>query len=88
MIKNINEIKLNSNLVYMILNKIFENTNDVIFKPVPSPIDKIQNKYRWRIVIKGKVTKNLIEAINYALNKIKNPTDMTISVDINPNSMM
>ena len=86
--KNINEIKLNSNSVYLILNKIFENTNDVIFKPVPSPVDKIQNKYRWRIVIKGKVTKNLIEAINYALNKIKNPTDMTISVDINPNSMM
>ena len=65
-----------------------EHTNEKKTLTRQEITDKIQNKYRWRIVIKGKVTKNLIEAINYALNKIKNPTDMTISVDINPNSMM
>ena len=26
-----------------------------IYKPAPSPIDKIQNRYRWRIIIKGKM---------------------------------
>ncbi len=86
--KNIDEIKKISNLIYTILNKIFEKTDDVIFKPVPSPIDKIQNKYRWRIIIKGHVTKNLVEAINFAMGKIKKSSDTSISVDINPNSMI
>ena len=49
---------------------------------------KIQGKYRWRIIIKGKVNKNIIEAINYSLSKVKNQGDTTISIDINPNSMM
>ena len=86
--KNIDEIDKISNLVYTILNKIFEKADDVIFKPVPSPIDKIQNKYRWRIIIKGHVTKNLIEAINFSIGKIKKSSDTSISVDINPNSMI
>jgi primosomal protein N' len=86
--KNLNEIKKISTIIYKILNEIFKNTKDEIFKPVPSPIDKIQGKYRWRIIIKGKVNKNIIEAINYSLSKVKNQTDTTISIDINPNSMM
>jgi primosomal protein N' (replication factor Y) len=86
--KNLNEIKRISTLIYKILNEIFKNTHDEIFKPVPSPIDKIQGKYRWRIIIKGKVNKNIIEAINYSLSKVKNQGDTTISIDINPNSMM
>jgi primosomal protein N' (replication factor Y) len=86
--KNLNEIKRISTLIYKILNEIFKNTHDEIFKPVPSPIDRIQGKYRWRIIIKGKVNKNIIEAINYSLSKVKNQTDITISIDINPNSMM
>ena len=44
--KNLNEIKKISTLIYKILNEIFKNTHDEIFKPVPSPIDKIQGKYR------------------------------------------
>ena len=58
---------------------------------MPAPIDKIQNKFRWRIIAKGKVTDDVIIIINkclqniYELNKFKNTN---IYIDINPNNMM
>ena len=68
-----------------------KNENLYIYKPVPSPIDKIQNVYRWRIVVKGRLNKKAIATINTAIkplydeNKLK---DVTIVIDSNPNSMM
>ena len=86
--KSLDEIHKYSSIIYKFLDKVLVDTKYVVLKPVPSPIDRIQNKYRWRIIIKGKITKKLVETINYTLNQIKNPVDTSISVDINPNSMM
>ena len=86
--KDLNEINKYSGIIYRFLDKVLADSNYVVFKPVPSPIDRIQGKYRWRIIIKGKVSKKIIETINYALNQIKEPQETSIIVDINPNSMM
>lgn len=84
--ENINEIKNISNNVYQKLNSL--NSNEfLIYKPVPSPVDKIKNKYRWRIILKCKLTSNIINIIEYSINNIK-PKDTSIIVDINPNNMM
>ena len=66
-----------------------QNENINIYKPVPSPIDKIQNNYRWRIIIKCKVTSKVLDIINYAINddKLKKSKETKIIVDINPNTM-
>ena len=74
-------------------NKILKNESDIdieIFNPMPAPIDKIQNKYRWRIIAKGKLSNKLLDTINSALEefyglKYKN---ISISADINPMNMM
>ena len=34
-----------------------ENQELKIFKPMPAPINKIQNRYRYRIIIKGKMNR-------------------------------
>ena len=44
-----------------------KNDNIQIYKPVPSPIDKIKNKYRWRIIMKCKVTSKVLDIINPSL---------------------
>ena len=82
------ELKKASEIVY---NKIktFSNDNLFIYKPVPAPIDKIKNKYRWRMIIKCKVNSKLLDIIKYSiedesLRKMKNTS---IIVDINPNSL-
>ena len=76
--------------------KIFEKLKDKInkeqfniFKPMPSPIDKIQNKFRWRIIIKGKMTEEANKIFNDTLKEIyqKNYKNTKITIDVNPNNM-
>ena len=86
--KNLTEIQNISNLVYKKIESV-KNEDVIIYKPVPSPIDKIKNKYRWRIIIKCKVTTRILDIINFAIDdeKIKKCKDTSIVVDINPNTM-
>ena len=60
-----------------------------ILKPLPAPIDKIKNRYRWRIIIKAKVNDKLIDIINECLyNKELLKNNARIIADINPTNMM
>ena len=49
-----NEVKKISGLIHnFIKQKILkENVKIILYNPVPCPIEKIKNKYRWRIIIK------------------------------------
>lgn len=87
--KDINRVKEVSKQIYEELVKQ-NNKNLMIYKPVPSPIDKIQNVYRWRIVIKGKLNKASLNTVNAVLSKFYNKRnrDVTFIVDTNPNNMM
>ena len=83
------EIKNVSNKVYNYLEQKLSKEEFRIFKPMPCPIDKIQNRYRWRIIIKGIMTKKANEILNDCLKEIyqENIKDTRISIDINPNNM-
>ncbi len=84
-----NEIKAISLETYLELKQKIEK-NFLILKPMPAPIDKIENRYRWRIIMKG----NMNEVTNKQLNKIltetyaKNKKDTKITIDVNPNNMI
>lgn len=83
-----------SNWVYEYLKKgLEENQNKgdfKVFKPMPSPIDKIQNRYRWRIIIKGNRNEEANQILNQCLKEVysKNLKSTRITVDVNPNNMM
>lgn len=76
-----------------VINAIYENLlstngkNMQVYAPMPSPISKIKDRYRWRIIIKCKLGNNIINKINLSINSIKTTSNTRISVDINPNSM-
>ena len=61
-----------------------------VFKPMPFPIDKIQNKFRWRIIIKGNMTLEANQSLNGILKEMYdiNYKNTTITIDVNPNNMM
>ncbi len=86
---NEDEIKQISNQTYEYLKERLKNQNYKIFKPMPSPIDKIQNKLRYRIIIKGNMSKQINELLNNYLKEIysKNLKSTRISIDTNPNNM-
>ncbi len=74
------------NLIYEQLLKNNEK-NMFIYSPMVSPISKIKNRYRFRIIIKCIIGNTVIEKINVALKNIKTSNGTQISVDINPNNM-
>ena len=43
-----------------------------VFRPAPAPIDKIQNRYRWRIIVKGNMTEAANNVLNTCLRKFYN----------------
>ena len=57
---------------------------------MPSPIDKIQNRFRWRIIIKGIMTENANKILNEYLQKFYNCNykNTKVTIEINPNNMM
>jgi len=62
-----------------------------VLGPARSPLSKIKNKYRWRIVIKCKDTDKILEIFENISSKFdkKNKTDnVTVSMDINPVNML
>lgn len=85
--ENIENVKKISQELYMNLVKE-KNENLFIYKPVPSPIDRIQNVFRWRIVIKGKLNRKAIFTINSAINRLNSRKNVNIFVDTNPTNMM
>ena len=84
--KNEDEIKKYSKIVFNNLKRNIMENEAKIYNPVPSPIDKIKSNFRWRIIIKGKITSSLLDKIQKSMcldNK-----NITLVVDINPNNMM
>ena len=88
--ENEKRIKEISNFIYDTLEQKLNNKDLKIFKPMPAPIDKIQNKYRWRMIIKGNMDRSINDEINSCLKEVynKNIKDIRIVVDVNPNNMM
>ena len=86
---NETNIKNISNEMYKKLLEKLNQEEFKIFRPMPSPIDKIQNRYRWRIIIKGNMTVEANEVLNQTLKEIYsiNIKDIRISIDVNPNNM-
>ena len=82
------EIKQTSSWVYEYLKNNLQEEFKV-FVPMPAPIDKIQNRIRWRIIIKGNMTAEANETLNECLKKVyeKELKTTRISIDINPNNM-
>ena len=56
---------------------------------MPAPISKINDNYRWRVLLKSKVSDDIINTINFCLDNFedKKSKDTKLSFDINPNNM-
>lgn len=84
------EIQKSSQWIYEYLKNKMDEKQFKIFKPIPAPIDKIQNRYRWRIIIKGNMTSKANEILNECLKQVYeiNWEHTRITIDVNPNNMM
>lgn len=70
-----------------IINKKNNEIKLIILGPSPAALPKINNKYRFRMIIKCKNNKQFRDMLRSAID-IKNLRDVTISVDINPETIV
>ena len=85
--KEIEDISL---YMFNMLKASLEKYQINVFQPMPAPIDKIQNKIRWRIIAKGVVNEDVTIILNKCLQNVygMNLRHTKVSVDVNPNNMM
>ena len=79
-----------SKWIYEYLKNNLDKEQFQVFKPMPAPIDKIQNKIRWRMIIKGNMQNSANIILNECLKKVyeKRSKDIKIAIEVNPNNMM
>ena len=58
-----------------------------ILGPTPSPVAKIENRYRWHTIIKCTVTDEIRETLR-ELVRTSPKSECTVSLDINTNNML
>ncbi len=60
-----------------------------VFGPFEAPVYKINERYRWRFVIKGRTTKPTRAMFSYLIKDIlsKSSGRYSISIDVNPNNL-
>ena len=90
--KNLYELKkvakdLHTYLKQRVINEKF---GLLLYSPVPSPIDKIKDRYRWRMLIKCKYDERVNNLLSDALEEyLKMNTKTTrVNIELNPNNML
>jgi primosomal protein N' (replication factor Y) len=59
-----------------------------ILGPSPAPIEKLRNRYRWQILLKGKQSSVLIEFAKRARQLMPRSRDTRLHIDVDPYSML
>ena len=69
-----------------------ENLGIILYQGMPAPVDKIKNRYRYRIIIKCKYGEEIIQLMkdmlnNYSLEKESRTGNTRVIIDLNPNNL-
>ncbi|AIS52593.1 primosomal protein N' [Thermoanaerobacter kivui] len=70
-----------------IVNKLQNKSYNKILGPAPAPIRKINNRYRWQVILKSE-DRNVLVDIAEKVQTMKYPKNIRISVDIDPLNIM
>ena len=90
--KNINELQTVAKKLHLYLKTrvINEKFGLLLYSPVPAPVDRIKDRYRWRMIIKCKYDEKVNNLLTDCLTeflKMKTKT-ARVNIEINPNSML
>lgn len=73
-----------------IISRLTGNSGVLVSEPAPSPIMKIKNRYRWRIILKHTSVKTIGSILEWVCDSYRNDgkSGWSVSVDINPSNML
>ena len=59
-----------------------------ILGPAPAPIEKLRNRYRWQLLLKGKQSSTLIDFAKRARQFTPQGRNTRLHIDVDPYSML
>ena len=59
-----------------------------VLGPAPAPIAKLRSRYRWRILVKGPSNLRLQDYVNVMLERSNTPSNVRVTVDVDPYSFL
>jgi primosomal protein N' (replication factor Y) len=59
-----------------------------ILGPAPAPIEKLRNRYRWQLLLKGRKTLTLLELAKHARATLPRSRSVRLHVDVDPYNML
>lgn len=59
-----------------------------VLGPVPAPVEKIRNLWRWHIILKGKNSRSLRHAASSILDRIGDIKELKTDIDVDPINLM
>jgi primosomal protein N' (replication factor Y) len=79
-----------ANLVASNAERLGKKLSVDVVGPAPAVLAKIQNKYRWHIILKAKKTQELQQLLSHLLGHFKGKLDpkVVLQVDVDPVSLM
>ncbi len=90
--KDIRELQKVAKEIHTYLKRrvIDEKFGLLLYSPVPSPIDKIKDRYRMRIIIKCKYDERINNLLNDSLDEFYKMKTVSarVAVELNPNNML
>jgi primosomal protein N' (replication factor Y) (superfamily II helicase) len=59
-----------------------------ILGPAPAPIEKLRNRYRWQLLLKGKQSSSLLELARQAREALPRSRSVRLHIDVDPYNML
>lgn len=92
--EEVQEVKQTAEYLYTLLKEAFlkQEIEGNVLQALPAPVDKIKNRYRYRIIIKTELTEQVNTAINECLEQYyktsKAKAKIRVIADCNPINML
>jgi primosomal protein N' (replication factor Y) len=61
---------------------------DVLADPTPAPLAKVQNQYRYHVIVRGEKIMRLTGAVAKVMAGLKRDPDVHVAVDVDPQSLL
>jgi primosomal protein N' (replication factor Y) len=70
------------------LRKRVPGTLAIVAGPTPAPLAKVQNQYRFQVMLRTQHIMQLVESLSKVLTSLKPPEDVSTAVDVDPISLL
>jgi len=70
------------------LHKRIAGTLGILAGPTAAPLAKVQNQYRFQLMLRTQHIMQVVEVLSHVLASLKPPDDVSVAVDVDPVSLL